>query len=147
MCESVSVSLSEKQNKVQYGDILFSQSSETLEEVGLSSVWLHKSTPYLNSFCFGFRFNNLDNIYPLYMAYYLRSWDIRCKIMNEGQGATRINLSAERMKNIELSIPSFESQCKIGNFLHSIEKRINSQEKIISNLTEMRKGLLQRMFI
>ena len=56
-CESVSVSEREHQNKVRYGDILFTQSSETLEEVGLSSVWLGDFEPFLNSFCSLFSLN------------------------------------------------------------------------------------------
>ena len=52
-CELVLVEDGEHQNRVEYGDILFTQSSETLEEVGLSSVWLHKASPFLNSFTSG----------------------------------------------------------------------------------------------
>ena len=147
MCENVRISSSETQNKVQYGDVLFSQSSETLEEVGMSSVWLHENTPYLNSFCFGFRFNNFENIYPLYMAYYMRSQEIRHKIMKEGQGATRVNLSAERMKNIKLNIPAFETQQKIGDFLHTLDQQVIACETAIDKLIETRKALLQQMFI
>lgn len=54
----VKVGDTEKQNKVRYGDILFTQSSETVDEVGLSSVYLYNDEPYLNSFCMGYRFNN-----------------------------------------------------------------------------------------
>lgn len=38
ICERVNVSEFEHQNIVQYGDILFTQSSETMEEVGFDSV-------------------------------------------------------------------------------------------------------------
>jgi len=147
MCEVVNVSENEKQNKVQYGDVLFSQSSETLEEVGMSSVWLHETTPYLNSFCFGFRFHNPENIYPLYIAYYMRSQEIRRGIMREGQGATRINLSAERMKGLQLALPDIESQKKIGNFLFCFDKQIINAEAILNETLELRKSLLQKMFI
>lgn len=67
----VKVGDTEKQNKVRYGDILFTQSSETVDEVGLSSVYLYNDEPYLNSFCMGYRFNNLDNVCPeiLYLIF------------------------------------------------------------------------------
>ena len=51
------VEFDESQNTVRYGDVLFTTSSETPEEVGMSSVWLENTeNTYLNSFCFGFRF-------------------------------------------------------------------------------------------
>lgn len=57
--ENVQISNDEKQNLVQFGDIFFTVSSETPEEVGMSSVLLDNvSNTYLNSFCFGYRLNN-----------------------------------------------------------------------------------------
>lgn len=50
------VEIDNKQNKVLFGDVLFTTSSETPEEVGMSSVWLENAENiYLNSFCFGYR--------------------------------------------------------------------------------------------
>src|SRR6056300_4732 len=46
----------EKHNKVKFRDILFTTSSETPDEIGMTTVFLEKDwTPYLNSFCFGLR--------------------------------------------------------------------------------------------
>ena len=49
----VTIKKGEKQNVVEYGDVLFTLSSETPEEVGIGSVYLGKEKVYLNSFCFG----------------------------------------------------------------------------------------------
>ena len=63
----VRIGENEKQNKVIFGDILFTGSSETPNECGMTSVLTKKTTDilYLNSFCFGYRFNdiNLNNSY------------------------------------------------------------------------------------
>lgn len=40
MVERVKIETNENQNKVQYGDILFTTSSEVPNEVGMSSIWL-----------------------------------------------------------------------------------------------------------
>ena len=47
----VAIRDNEKQNVVEYGDVLFTLSSETPEEVGIGSVYLGKEKVYLNSFC------------------------------------------------------------------------------------------------
>lgn len=146
-CESVSVSEREHQNKVRYGDILFTQSSETLEEVGLSSVWLGDFEPFLNSFCFGFHFHENLCIFPLYVAHYFRSTDARLKIMHEGQGITRVNLSAERIKAISIPLPPMEVQKKIGMFLKSLNDKINEKQEIICQMEHLKIGLLQQLFI
>ena len=49
----VAIKDDEKQNVVEYGDVLFTLSSETPEEVGIGSVYLGNENVYLNSFCFG----------------------------------------------------------------------------------------------
>ena len=58
------VALDEKEflkNRVEYGDIFFTISSETPDEIGMSSVLLEDvKNVYLNSFCFGFRLNSFN---------------------------------------------------------------------------------------
>src|SRR5690606_31088924 len=56
--ECVKVSDSERQNEVRYGDVLFTGSSETADEVGMSSAVTTDvaGAVFLNSFSFGVRF-------------------------------------------------------------------------------------------
>lgn len=64
MVAAVNVLPNEKQNAIKFGDILFTQSSETVEEVGLTSVWVHETTPYLNSFCMALRPHSIEKHNP-----------------------------------------------------------------------------------
>ena len=83
-----------KQNAVKYGDIFFTTSSETPDEVGMSSVWLgNKENIYLNSFCFGYR--PIEQLNPYYMAFMLRSDTIREKIVYLAQGISRMDLQSK----------------------------------------------------
>lgn len=61
----------EKQRTLQYGDVVFTGSSETPDECGLSSVVTeYPSEPlYLNSFCFFLRFNDLSIIEPNFVKH------------------------------------------------------------------------------
>ena len=145
-CELVLVEDGEHQNRVEYGDILFTQSSETLEEVGLSSVWLHKASPFLNSFCFGFHFAGKEMINPRFIAYSLRTSYMREKIIREGQGATRYNLSSNRLKPIKLVYPSYQEQSRIASLMSRLETRIEKQQELICTLKKYKRGLLNDMF-
>ena len=145
-CELVLVEDGEHQNRVEYGDILFTQSSETLEEVGLSSVWLHKASPFLNSFCFGFHFAGKEMINPRFIAYSLRTSYMREKIIREGQGATRYNLSSNRLKPIKLVYPSYQEQSRIASLMSRLETRIEKQQELICTLKKYKRGAMRAIF-
>ena len=144
-CELVLVEDGEHQNRVEYGDILFTQSSETLEEVGLSSVWLHKASPFLNSFCFGFHFAGKEMINPRFIAYSLRTSYMREKIIREGQGATRYNLSSNRLKPIKLVYPSYQEQSRIASLMSRLETRIEKQQELICTLKKYKRGVVRSL--
>ena len=108
------------QNEVKYGDVLFTTSSETPEEVGMSSVWLgHTPNIYLNSFCFGFRPN--QKIDPYFLGYSLRAPYMRDKIKILAQGISRYNISKNKVMELEISLPNNEEQSLLGNFLRNID--------------------------
>ena len=146
MFELVYVANNEKQNKVEYGDLLMTQSSETVEEVGMSSVYLFRDEPYLNSFCFGLHLYNQSNTYPKYIGHLMRSGTVRKKIMSEGQGISRINLSPNRIKDIVLPIPCLEEQQKIANFLSTVDEVIAQSRAEIQNLEQQKKAAMQKIF-
>lgn len=147
MAGCVSVGAGEKQNKVLSGDLLFTQSSETVEEVGLSSVYLHDDEPYLNSFCMGYRFNNPKEVCPKFIGYCMRSDGVRKSIMPMGQGISRINLSAKRLGTVSFRLPSLPEQRKIADCLSSIDNVIVKVKAELMKWKELKKGLLQQMFV
>ncbi|MFT8458194.1 MAG: restriction endonuclease subunit S [Liquorilactobacillus ghanensis] len=140
------VEIDSKQNKVQYGDIFFTTSSETPEEVGMSSVWLGNSdNTYLNSFCFGYR--PTDNLDFFYMAYMLRSNVVRKNIVFLAQGISRYNISKKRVMEIAVPVPKLSEQQKIGTFFQQLEKLITLHQRKLEHLQLQEKGLLQQMFV
>lgn len=124
MCDLVMVGHNEKQNLVVDGDVLFTQSSETPEEVGMASVWTHKQKVYLNSFSFGLRIKNKQNIDPVYLTYLLRSPVYRKSISIQAQGISRYNLSSSRLSTLKVKIPALEEQQKIAAFFTALDEKI-----------------------
>ena len=117
------VEIDDSQNKVLFGDVLFTTSSETPEEVGMSSVWLENAeNTYLNSFCFGYRPTVEFN--PYYLAYMLRSSSMRKKITFLAQGISRYNISKNKMMDIEIPIPKIEEQKQIGSYFRNLDNLI-----------------------
>ena len=136
----------ETQNKVQYGDVFFTTSSETPDEVGMNSVLLDEIKDcYLNSFCFGYRLNSLSKTVPEYMRFYLRSQTIRKKMFVLAQGSTRFNISKSEVMGMSINIPEIEEQRKIANLLTLLDDRIATQNKIIERLETLIKGITQNI--
>lgn len=124
MCDLVMVEHNEKQNLVVDGDVLFTQSSETPEEVGMASVWTHKQKVYLNSFSFWLRIKNKQNVDPVYLTYLLRSPVYRKSISIQAQGISRYNLSSSRLSTLKVKIPALEEQQKIAAFFTALDEKI-----------------------
>lgn len=134
------------QNEVKYGDVLFTTSSETPEEVGMSSIWLG-DTPniYLNSFCFGFRPNQKIDSY--FLGYSLRAPYMRDKIKILAQGISRYNISKNKVMELEISLPNNEEQKLLGTFLQRIDLIITLHQRKLEHLQLQKKALLQQMFV
>ena len=140
------VEIDPTQNEVKYGDVLFTTSSETPEEVGMSSVWLG-DTPniYLNSFCFGFRPNQKIDSY--FLGYSLRAPYMRDKIKILAQGISRYNISKNKVMELEISLPKNEEQKLLGTFLQRIDLIITLHQRKLEHLQLQKKALLQQLFI
>ena len=139
------VEIDEKQNQVQKGDVFFTTSSETPEEVGMSSVWTYDTkNVYLNSFTFGYRPRVSFDLN--YMASMLRSPSIRKKITFLAQGISRYNISKTKMLEIEIPAPNLSEQKKIGSFFKLLDDTIALHQRKLDLLKEQKKGYLQKMF-
>lgn len=117
--DKVKIFENEKQHIVKYGDILFTGSSETPDECGMSSV---VTTPkeeklYLNSFCFGLRLNNIEDFNLHYLKHLLRSKEVRNQIRQTASGVTRYNVSKKRFANVSIPLPPLPIQEEIVKIL------------------------------
>lgn len=139
------IEIDPKQNEVEVGDVFFTTSSETPEEVGMSSVLLEKrGKTYLNSFCFGFRPS--EKIDSYYLAYMLRSESARDKIILLAQGISRYNISKNKVMEIAVSLPSLDEQKLIGQYFRQLDNLITLHQRKFEKLTNVKKSMLEKMF-
>ena len=119
----------ERQSKVEFGDILFTTSSETPHEVGMASVLLDEVEElFLNSFCFGYRLNNFNTLLPEYAGYVFRAPHMRALMTQIAQGSTRFNISKTNVMRMKLKLPPVDEQRRIVSILDvasSMEANLN----------------------
>ena len=141
-----SIEIDPKQNQVRFGDAFFTVSSETPEDVGMSSVWLSdQPNVYLNSFCFGYRQDgSFDSDY---LAYMLRSQGVRYDIVLLAQGISRFNISKNKVMELDVPFPEKGEQELIGTFFRKLDSLIALHQRELDHVKELKKGLLQQMFV
>lgn len=123
-----SIEKDSKQNEVRYGDALFTVSSETPEEVGMSSVWLSdQPNVYLNSFCFGYRQDGSFD--SRYLAYMLRSQGVRSDLTLLAQGISRFNISKNKVMELEVPYPGLREQAQLGLFFERLDSLITLHQR------------------
>ncbi|MDE6244686.1 MAG: restriction endonuclease subunit S [Treponemataceae bacterium] len=122
--ERVKISPNEKQRTLEYGDVIFTGSSETPDECGISSVLAYKTEEklYLNSFCICYRFNDPSMFNPEFSKYLFRSRELRIQIGKTASGVTRFNVSKEKMKKVVIPIVPLEIQQEIVRILDNFTK-------------------------
>lgn len=146
--EYVRIADNEHQNKVEQGDWFFTTSSETPEEVGMTSVLVDNiGEAYLNSFCFGFRLYNKQEFDPKFASYLFRSEELRKKISLFAQGSTRYNLPKQQMfEKLYISYPeSLSVQRRIAAILASADKVIAATQKTIAKYKQIKQGMMEEL--
>lgn len=140
------VEIDESQNEVVKGDVFFTTSSETPEEVGMSSIWMGEAkNVYLNSFCFGYR--PKQKIDSVYLAYMLRASSFRKQVIFLAQGVSRYNISKTKVMDIKTYMPSLLEQEKIGSYFQKLDALINQHQQQITKLNNIKQACLSKMFV
>jgi type I restriction enzyme S subunit len=145
--EYVYVAETEKQNAVALGDLFFTTSSETPEEVGMCSALLDPPVGkmYLNSFCFGYRISDQSSFVPDFARFLFRGECFRSAVTKIGQGSTRYNLSKNAMMKIKIPMPPNCEQRQIASILSSIDGLIDTYQAKLDALTRLKSGLMQQL--
>lgn len=131
---------------VTAGDIFFTRTSETIEEVGFTSVCL-KTIENATFAGFVIRVRPFtDELIPDYSKYYFSSDAHRRFFVKEMNLVTRASLSQDLLKRLPILIPSKEKQKEIADYLDkkctAIDTAIEQKQKLIEKLTEYKKSLI-----
>ena len=139
------VEIDSKQNCVKGGDVFFTTSSETPEEVGMSCVMPEDAdNTYLNSFCFGYRPTEKFDLN--YLAYVLRSESFRKEMTFLAQGISRYNISKNKVMEVEIPVPILDEQSKLGQCFSNLDHLITLHQRKCDKLKLIKKFMLQNMF-
>ena len=144
----VKINGTEQQSVVHYGDILFTLSSETAQEVGMGAVYLGDTYPlYLNSFCFGIHIIDENKIFPPFLAFYVSTRSFRKVVFPLAQGSTRFNLQKNDFMKKGFSFPTVERQRNIYSALKTYSDKLSVEKSLAKLLCKQKNHLLSQLFI
>ena len=131
---------------VEYGDVLFQRSSENQEDAGTSNVYLDQHVP--SAFGgFVIRGKKVDEYNPIFIKYLLGSSFIREQITHRAQGAQHINVSQDTLAGVALLMPSMREQEAVGLVFLHLANLITLHQRKLELLRNIKKSLLDRMFV
>ncbi len=132
---------------IKAGDVFITRTSETMDELGMSSVAL-KDYPNATYNGFTKRLRPITNrVNPRYIGYYLRTPKFRGQFMAFSTMTTRASLANNDLLNMEVELPSMEIQHRIATILSRYDSLIENYQKQIKLLEEAAQRLYKEWFI
>ncbi|EER3039328.1 restriction endonuclease subunit S [Escherichia coli] len=133
---------------VKRGDVFLTRTSETMHELGMSSVALKDyANATFNGFCKRLRPKEKSELEPEYVGYYLRSPLFRQNMLAFSTMSTRASLNNEMISRLEISYPDRNIQKKIANILLSLDKKTAILKTINQTLEQMSQTLFKSWFV
>lgn len=131
---------------VKQGDIFFTRTSETIEEIGLTSICLNS---FENATFAGFLIRCRPYTTKLdfeYSKYYMASSHLRLYFVKEMNLVTRASLSQELLKDLQVLIPPLEEQKEIAQYLDEkcaeIDTLIEKKQQFLAEMANYKKSLI-----
>jgi type I restriction enzyme S subunit len=142
------VSLSSKEIKlfeVLRGDVFFTRTSETPEEVGISSVIIEdvEDTVFSGFLIRARPINKKLDLY--YKKYCFSTKSVRNEIVSKCTYTTRALTNGKVLSGVQIIVPPLPEQQAIATALSDIDGLINSLQKLIDKKKKIKQGAMQEL--
>jgi type I restriction enzyme S subunit len=126
------------------GDILFTPSSETPDDIGHSAVIIEDLANTVYSYHL-VRFRPKKSIDIKFSGYVFNNVDILKEFARRANGSTRFTLSIKDFNETKVQLPSLEEQQKIAEVLSLADAEINLLKNELKELKLQKKALMQKL--
>ncbi len=134
-----------KNYEVRMGDVFFTRTSETIEEIGITTVVLEELD---NTVFSGFvlRGRPKKSILELsFKKYCFSSTAVRKEITTTASYTTRALTNGRLLSNVKIPVPSKSEQTAIATALSDADALISSLEKLIAKKRNIKQGAMQKL--
>lgn len=149
LCGKVEVDTKEIANyEVKKGDLFFTRTSETIDEIGYPSVMLNETErTVFSGFVLRGRAITQDPLSNSFKQYVFFTEEFRHEMIKKSSMTTRALTSGTAIKEMLFSFPaSKDEQEKIGEIFIGLDNLITLHQRKLENVEKLKKGLMQSMF-
>lgn len=135
--------------QVQKGDIFFTRTSETIEEVGMPSIFLDQPEHTIFSgFVLRGRAINSDPLDNLFKTYAFFAKPFRSEMTQKSSMTTRALTSGTALKSMYFNFPSdISEQRAIGAYFTKLDQLIELEDSMLTKLQQLKAAFLDKMFV
>ncbi|EPV8286343.1 restriction endonuclease subunit S [Vibrio sp. SCSIO 43086] len=135
---------------IKRGDVFLTRTSETMHELGMSSVALKD---YKNATFNGFtkrlrpKEGTPHEVHPEFVGYYFRSPRFRTNMLAFSTLSTRASLNNDMITRLTLPLPPIDIQKKIAKILKCLDDKVSVNSKMNQTLEEMAQAIFKSWFV
>jgi type I restriction enzyme S subunit len=132
------------QFSLRFGDVLFNRTSETDDEIALSTVYLDNGPAVFGGFVIRARPKG-EALDAEFCAYAFSSKALRREMIRLGQGAIRSNIGQGDLATVPILLPPLPEQRWIAEILSSRDRALDAMEAQLAALYQEKTGLMQQL--
>ena len=133
-------------SNVVNGDVFFTPSSETPDDIGHSCVFIGSIKSLVHSYhTIRYRTHSPDVLDDQFKAYAFKSNDTYVCFRKAATGSTRFTISLPVFKELEVLVPPLPEQKKIASILTSVDEVIENTKKQIDKLQDLKKATMNEL--
>ena len=125
------------------GDLIFTRSSETLEDVGRSNVYDDDAVALFGAFVRRGRPKTDNN--STFINLLLKTRGHRDRVMSQGAGAQHYNIRQSGLERVLVSLPPLPEQKAIAEALSDVDALLAAMTKLIEKKRAIKQGAMQEL--
>lgn len=138
----ISENVAKNAKMIKYGDILFTGSGETIEDIGKCVSFLMAEEAYAGGDIILFSPQNMSSEF---LGYLLNSHPINKQKAVKGQGDKIVHITARQLATIKLNFPPLTEQQQIAQTLSDMDTEIEQLETQLTKYKQMKAGIMQEL--
>lgn len=125
------------------GDLIFTRSSETLEDVGRSNVYDDEAVAMFGGFVIRGRPKTDNN--STFINLLLKTRGHRDRVMSQGAGAQHYNIGQSGLERVLVSLPPLPEQKAVAEALSDVDALLAAMTKLIEKKRAIKQGAMQQL--
>ena len=128
---------------LKQGDLIFTRSSETLEDVGRSNVYVDDEPAMFGGFVIRARPKTGNN--SCFINFLLKDQKHHERIMSKGAGAQHYNIGQTGLAKVLITLPPLPEQERIAEALSDVDALLSAMTTLIEKKRAIKQGAMQQL--